>query len=292
MNKSGLKAEESAVQITKQSLLWSGLLGVMLLMLTVPLLNFLALLCIMFPVAILAATHSLRNTLSLVVATLAVVFIIYSAFGENYLQLAALSFMPLGWLPIASLPFRFTLIGVMFVVPALVLGYRYQQIDAEGDALRVCGIALGVYVGLMTALLGVISWVSGTSVLTVIGDQYKFIALEANGTSGLYPAEQWGALVSNVVYSMQVQAPLLVVLSGVFFVGLTHLISGKILRKQGFSVPRLQPLKNFRLPAKWMPYMCIVLLICLFFSSPNYFYFLCDSIIRPLLSIPSIFKYP
>jgi uncharacterized protein YybS (DUF2232 family) len=257
---------ENAVHVSKQSIFWSGILALALVVLVVPGLNYLALLCIMFPVAIIAATHSLREATSLVVAVLALAFIIYSAFGENYMQVTATTFMPLGWLPVASLPLRFLLIGVMFVVPGVVLGYLYQQAEMNEQpmsAFKMTGMTLGVYVALVTVMLGLISWISGSSVLTAIGDQYKLIAL------ALSQDAEWKQYVNMIVYSMQAQAPLLVVLSGAFLVWVTHLICGRILRRQGREVPRFVPMRDFYLPTRWVPYLCILLVLCFFFASPQ-----------------------
>ncbi|GGE00445.1 DUF2232 domain-containing protein [Paenibacillus nasutitermitis] len=214
-----------------KSILWSAAALLLLLAIAVPLFNALIIAVMMVPTVILYATLSRR------------------AFVLHMLVVYALAVAIIG--PAALI------VGLFFLVPAIVMGHMYLK---RATARKVLTSTLLTLLGLFLLELILFDLLLDFSLLREIRQLIMDTVGELS-SKGLLPAG-WNAELTESYIQMLIHSiPMAFITVSFLLAVIAHAIAGPVLRSMGMSVAKLQPAKDWMLPRIFVFYYLIVLIL-------------------------------
>ncbi|WP_374121442.1 DUF2232 domain-containing protein [Paenibacillus sp. LHD-117] len=220
-------------------LLWSGAALLLLLLLAVPVLNLPALLFIMVPYVVLYSTLS------------------RGAFVLHVLPV---------WIAAALIAGPAVLIiGLFFLVPAIVMGHLYRKQTPAAKVIRVVGVI--ILAQLMLELL-VFELVLDLSLLdamsTTIRDTFDSVMAQSALATEWSP-EHTELLISTIINMI----PLTFIVLAYVYAVLSHYVARRVVIRNGLDVPAFAKAKDWRLPRVLVIYYLIAYVLDLFMNSTS-----------------------
>jgi uncharacterized protein YybS (DUF2232 family) len=220
-------------------LLWSGAALVLLLLLAVPVLNLPALLFMMVPYVVLYSTLS-RGAFALHVIP---VWVIASVVVSPSLLI----------------------IGLFFLVPAIVMGHLYRKETPAAKVIRVVGVV--ILAQLMLELL-VFELVLDLSLLDAMSTTIRetFDSVMAQNTL----ATEWTSEhTENFISIIINMIPLTFIVLAYVYTVVSHYISRRLVIRSGLNVPAFAKARDWKLPRVLVIYYLIAYVLDLFMLSTS-----------------------
>ncbi|UVI30307.1 YybS family protein [Paenibacillus spongiae] len=214
-----------------KSVLWSAAALLLLLMIAVPLLNALAVSVMMIPSVILYSTLSKRS------------------FGLHMLVVFSLAFAVIG--PAALI------IGLFFLVPAIVMGHMYRK---QMPARKVITVTLLVLLAQLLLEMVLFNAVLDISLLDEMSSMIREMT-DSLHAQGLLPAG-WTAEATDLFIQTLIHSiPMALITVSFMYAVITHAVARPILRSSGMPIPGFQKAKDWMLPRIFVIYYLIILIV-------------------------------
>lgn len=222
-----------------KSILWSAIALLLLLSMGVPLLNWLTVALIMVPFVVLYATLS------------------RGMFAAHIVPVFLIAFFVPGSGPAS------VIIGLFFLVPAIVMGHHYRQ---GKPVRRTMTAVLLTILGLALVELLVFESVFGVSLIREMQDRMQDML--GNVASQGVMSDIWTAENTDMVVKMTVQAiPQALLLMAFAATAVAQYLSRRALAGFGMAVPGMPPAHEWRLPRVLVTYYLIALVVQMFIPS-------------------------
>ncbi|MBB3110896.1 uncharacterized protein YybS (DUF2232 family) [Paenibacillus phyllosphaerae] len=222
-----------------KSIVWSALLLLMLLAIAVPLLNVLSVIVIMVPAVILYVSLTRK------------------AFAIHMLVVYGIALAVLG--P-ASL-----IVGLFFLVPAIVMGHLYKK---QATARKVLTATMLTLLGELLLELVLFDILFGVSMLDEISDMMRQ-TMSNISAEGMMPAYMTADVTDAFIQTLIHSIPMTLIVVAFLYTVITHAIARPTLAKAGYTVPKLQPAREWMLPRIFVLYYLIVFLADMVVSDQN-----------------------
>ncbi|MHA6481627.1 DUF2232 domain-containing protein [Paenibacillus sp. strain BS8-2] len=239
---SGMQSKSSEVNGLKtglKPLLWSGAALLLLLLLAVPVLNLPALLFMMVPYVVLYSTLS-RGAFALHVIPVWVI--------------AALIAGP-----------AVLIIGLFFLLPAIVMGHLYRKEAPAAKVIRIVGVV--ILAQLMLELI-VFELVLDLSLLdamsTTIRDTFESVMAQSAITTE-WTSQHTETLISVIINMI----PLTFIILAYVYAVISHYISRRLVNRSGLQVPAYPKAREWKLPRVLVIYYLIAYVLDLFTMSTS-----------------------
>jgi uncharacterized protein YybS (DUF2232 family) len=223
-----------------RSVLWSALALLLLLSIAVPVFNVIAAALMMVPVVVLYVTLSRR------------------AFALHMTAVYAAAFAVLG---VSAL-----IVGLFFLVPAIVMGHLYSKRTRARKVLTATTLTLLGELLLELVLFDLILNMS------LISEMRKAIRQPFDDLlqQGLMPSGWTSEMIDSYIQTLIHSLPTALITVSFLLAVVTHAIARPALRRAGVEVPGLQPAREWMLPRVFVFYYLIVLIIDFFVPNQGF----------------------
>lgn len=213
-----------------KSLIWSAVLLLLLLSIAVPLINVLTITVMMVPAVILYATLSRK------------------AFAIHMLVVYGIALAVLG--P-ASL-----IVGLFFLVPAIVMGHLYKK---QATARKVLTATMLTLLGELLLELVLFDVLFDMSLLDDISEMIRQTASNLSA-EGVMPSYVTADVTDQIVQMFIHSIPMTLIIVAFLYTVITHAIARPILARIGEQVPKLAPAREWMLPRIFVFYYLVALI--------------------------------
>ncbi len=162
-----------------------------------------------------------------------------------------------------------SLLTIFYLVPAGAMAIYYRRDQNTGQAI-IAGIV--AFIAIILGLLLILS-IFRFNLNTFMADTLKDNEAVMVWLSAMVSAEN----IDRAIYMITLMAPLMIIIYSVYTTVLAHWISRKLLARYQVNIPKLKPMKEWKLP-KSIIYIYLVLLLLEFF-----FVFEMDSVVNVIL---------
>ena len=198
-----------------RSMMWCGAFVLLLLSLATPFSVF-TLSFLIIPFLFLYMTLERRSFIIHVAVTLAVILLLTGGSGSIF-------------------------IALFFLVPAIVMGYLYKrQFPAH---IVIFGTILAIIVEILLSLT--IASLAGMSLIA----EAELITRESLGVMKELMGPQFDeAYIDGLVFAMTQMIPTYMIMFAVYFTLITHWLGRIVLKRAGYELPGLPPVRTWKLP--------------------------------------------
>jgi uncharacterized protein YybS (DUF2232 family) len=226
-----IRQEVKGLKTGLRSVLWGALALLLLLSIAVPVLNVVAAFVMMVPAVVLYATLSRR------------------AFVLHMVVIYAIA--------VAILGAPALIVGLFFLVPAIVMGHMYGK---RMPARKVLTAAMLTLLGELLLELVLFDLILNMSLIEEMRDAIRqpFDDLQRQG---MLPPGWTTAVTDSYIQALIHSMPMALITVSFLLAVITHAIARPALRKAGVDVPGLQPARDWMLPRVFVFYYLIVILV-------------------------------